>query len=222
MKTVWLVVLISTLLFLLAALGCREDSSYSPFFNPPEPPEPYYPAVGLELFSEDGEGIKDDCSRLLNRSDSLFLLEVQVGRPKPEMVPGVVRRIELEVSVGLMNSGLVVADTTGYVVNSDGEYLGELPRETPNSSRSGDAFSTAIEDTLAPVIEITGYLGNSGYLVLLELPLEITDTLWNRDIFSIPEGDTLISIIAITRYLDGSGGMLLPMGRTIHECIMKW
>ena len=221
MKTVRLFVLISTLLFLLAALGC-EDSSYSPFFNPPEPPEPYYPAVGLELFSETGEGIEDDCSTLLNRSDSLLLLEVQVGRPKPEMVPGVVQRIELEVSVGLMKSGLVVADTTGYVVNSNGEYLGELPRESPNSLRNGDAFSTKIEDTANPVIEIADYLDNSGYLVLLELPLEVTDSLWNRDIFSIPEGDTLISIIAITRYLDGSGGLLLPQGRTIHECIMKW
>jgi hypothetical protein len=152
------------------APGCR-DYRYSSFFNPPEPPYSYLPGAELKVFTEEGGGIEDDCSTLLNRTDSVFLLEVQVGSPQPERLNEDVVRIELEVSVGLTESGLVLADTAGLVVDGPGNYD-------------------------------------------LILPWEISDTLWS--------GDTLISIIAITRYLSYDGSLVIPMGRTIHDCILKW
>lgn len=225
MKITWQVSFVLTCLFLLVAPGCR-DVIYSPFFNPPDPPDPSFPVIGLELFTESGGGLEDDCSTLLNRADSVFLLEIQVGRPKPERLTDIVERIELEVSVGLMESGLVLADTAGYVVDTAGEYLVELPLELSDSTCpfwwKGELFSTSKADPLIPIIAITRYLDQSGYLVLLELPLEISDSLWKGDIFSTSKGDTLISIIAITRYLDRRGYLMLPMGRKIHNCIMKW
>jgi len=225
MKIAWQVSFILTCLFLLGVPGCR-DVIYSPFFNPPEPPDPSFPVIGLEFLTEGGEGLEDDCSTLLNRGDSLFMLEVQISKPKPETLKDIVQRIELEVSVGLMESGLVLADTAGYVVDSAGEYLIELPLVVSDSTYpfwwKGELFSPSKVDTLIPIIEITRYLNNSEYLVLLELPLEISESLWKGELFSPSEGDTLISIIAITRYLDRRGYLVLPMGRKIHNCIMKW
>jgi len=122
--------------------------------------------------------------------------------------------------------GVCLADTAGYVVDSAGEYLIELPLVVSDSTYpfwwKGELFSPSKVDTLIPIIEITRYLNNSEYLVLLELPLEISESLWKGELFSPSEGDTLISIIAITRYLDRRGYLVLPMGRKIHNCIMKW
>ena len=77
-------------LFLSLAPGCR-DEVYSPFFKPPEPPQAYFPMAGLEVYAEDGVGLEEDCTTLLNRSDSVFLLEVQVDGPLPERLAESVR-----------------------------------------------------------------------------------------------------------------------------------
>ena len=157
MKIAWQVWFILTCLFLLVVSGCR-DHLYSPFFHPPEPQDPSFPVVDLELFTESGGGLEDDCSTLLNRADSVFLLEVQIGRPKPERLNDIIRRIELEVSVGLTEGGLVLADTARLVVAGPGGYPLVLPLENPKALVKGE--------NRISIIAITRYLDHSGYLVL--------------------------------------------------------
>jgi len=157
MKIAWQVSFILSCLFLLVVPGCR-DLIYSPFFNPPEPSDPYFPGADLELSTASGGGLEDDCSTLLNRSDNVFLLEVYVGEPRPERLRDNVRRIELEVIVGLTDGGLVLADTARLAVAGSGDYTIVLPLEKPNALVKGE--------NRISIIAITRYLDHSGYLVL--------------------------------------------------------
>ena len=157
MKIAWQTAFVSICLFLLVAPGCR-DHIYSPFFHPPEPQDPYFLGAELNVLTEDGGGIEDDCSTLLNRTDSVFLLEVQVGSPQPERLNEVIGRIELEVSVGLTEGGLVLADTAGLVVDGPGNYSLVLPLENSKALSEG-------ENSIS-IIAITHYLNYDGYLAL--------------------------------------------------------
>ncbi|MBN2290635.1 MAG: hypothetical protein JXQ83_14970 [Candidatus Glassbacteria bacterium] len=69
-----------------------------------------------------------------------------------------VYRIELEVSVGLRESGLVLADTSRLVVAGPGVYPLALPLENPKALSQGE--------NRISIIAITRYLDLDGYLAL--------------------------------------------------------
>lgn len=169
MKMILQAVLIVLCLFLLAIPGCKEYL-YSPFLNPSSS-DPSIPVAGLEITAENGDEIEEDCTTLLNLTDSVFIMEVQVSEPSPARLMNSVVTIQIEVSVGLTEGGLVLADTSRLEVDSPGDY---------------------------PLV----------------LPLENSKAL--------ADGENRISIIAITRYLDGSGYLVVPLGRTIHQCNITW
>lgn len=144
-------------LFFLGIPGCK-DYLYSPFLNPSESSNPSSPSAGLEITAENGGEIEEDCTSLLNLIDSVFLLEVQVSEPSPARLMDSVAVIMIEVSVGLTEGGLVLADTSRLEVDSPGDYPLVLPLENAKALADGE--------NRISIIAITRYLDISGYLVV--------------------------------------------------------
>ncbi|MFC1614246.1 hypothetical protein ACFL5K_03000 [Gemmatimonadota bacterium] len=157
MKMVLQAALIILCLFFLAITGCK-DYLYSPFLNPSNPSNPSTPVAGLEITAENGGEIEEDCTTILNLTDSVFVLEVQVSEPSPARLMNSVVKILIEVSVGLTEGGLVLADTSQLEVDSPGDYPLVLPLENAKALADGE--------NRISIIAITRYLDGSGYLVV--------------------------------------------------------
>ncbi|HUU27881.1 MAG TPA: hypothetical protein VM123_08715 [archaeon] len=152
------VALLVSSLILLVGLGCK-DMIYSPFYNYPERRGPEYPQAGLEIVTEKAAGEDEACSLEVNQEDSVFVLEIQVGPVSPEKVrERNVVQIELEVTVGLRDGGLVLADTAGIIVNGPGNYPLVLKIENGSGLVEG-------ENKVA-IIAITRYLDYDGNLLI--------------------------------------------------------
>jgi len=144
----------------LVLTGSRcTDYIFSPFFNRPESLDPETPQAALQIQQdEDLAGEETDCRVEANRIDSVLLLNVLVGEATPERAKSRYSKIELDVSVGLSDGGIVIADTSRVPVSGAGIVSLVLP------IRSAEALAGA-ENRVA-VIAVTRYLDGGGNLAL--------------------------------------------------------
>ncbi|RLF61935.1 MAG: hypothetical protein DRN33_06180 [Thermoplasmata archaeon] len=159
MKTIGKSAIVLVGLIIWTCLGCR-DFLFSPFYNPPDIQDPNYPQATLEILTEENNELdaEESCSLEVNRADSVLLLEIQVGEVSPDEVRDRYVRIELRVSVGLADGGLIIADTTNFPVSGPGSYPLVLPIKSPEALAEGK--------NRVAVIAVTRYLDGSGNLVL--------------------------------------------------------
>lgn len=148
------------LICLLILSGSRcNDYIFSPFFNRSEDIDPETPNAELRIEYDPGSTEADTgCSIKASSIDSVLLLNVYVGDVSPQRVQELYSKVTLEVSVGLPDLGLVIADTSDILLNKSGMISLVLPIESP------EALSEP--QTRVSVIAITRYLEAGGNLAL--------------------------------------------------------
>ena len=135
------------------------DRVFSPFFNSPGLMDPEMPQAGLHIEQGGGlDGEETDCRIEASRVDSVIVLDILIGEATPERVRDRYSRIELDVSVGLPDGGLVIADTSRVPVSSPGTLSLVLPIKSAEGLAEG-------ENRVA-VLAITRYLDPGGDLAL--------------------------------------------------------
>ena len=141
---------------LLVLPGCS-DNSYNQFFSD-ESQTVTGSSAGLDIFDSGGEAIEDDCSSIANLNDGSIVVDIQVDEVSPERLIERYNEIEIDVSIGRTQDGLIVADTIGVKVSEPGMY--QLSMGIKNS----DILSA--DRTDVTIIAITRYLDYQGNLAV--------------------------------------------------------
>lgn len=135
------------------------DYMFSPFFNRSRNPDPEMPQAGLQIGQDkDLSAEETDCSIQANQTDSVLILDVLIGEVSPERVKARYLRIELEVSVGLPDGGLLIADTSRVPVSGPGTVSLILPIKSSKGLVEGE--------NRVVVLAVTRYLDGGGNLAL--------------------------------------------------------
>ena len=135
------------------------DYIFSPFFNRSENLDPEIPQASLQIQQNDDlAGEETDCRIEANQVDSVLFLDILVSEATPERVRSRYSRIELDVSVGLSDGGIVIADTSRVPVSGAGIVSLVLPLKS--------AEGLAETENQVAVIAVTRYLEAGGNLAL--------------------------------------------------------
>ena len=141
-------------------IGSRcSDYMFSPFFNRPQLLNPETPQAGLQIEQdEDLFSEETDCRIQANQTDSVLILNVLISEATPERMKARYSRIELAVSVGLPDGGLLIADTSRVTVSGPGIVSLILPIKSSEGLAEGE--------NRVVVLAVTRYLDGEGNLAL--------------------------------------------------------